>query len=637
MIIKEFFMKRIISAFLAVIMILSICSVDLVSAAEGESLSLHVNWDDIKTVGHQTPYTGSCACFAVAYCRTILDKQVHYWYEYDWNGGAYGQGGALAYWWNGKYATAQKNTEAETYKFIYDQINLGRPVIVYVTGGRSTGQHWVTVVGYQNVTDVNKLSSSNFLYIDSVSKEFKAENLAEVGYRLLYSYGAGYTVVYTETGSAEFANNNTYSFEYNANGGQLGESGAFTAAYDSNIKIQNTTCTRQGYNFVGWNIRRNNDDTWYVDGLGWFTESRMKDSGYSKKVFLNGQTYRLDKYWIHGITGDCSYTMYAVWESALPELKISAASLSLQNNLVINFKVNGEVFAENCYKEPRVEVRSESETTVVDTWWIEEDSGRYVFSFKNISPKMIGDSFEVVLYAKDLEGNEVKSEALNYGVEKYCKNQLEKTAIQDSFRTMIVDLLNYGAASQYYTNYKTTDLSNAFLNEDSYKSNLEYATETVDLSSFEGIANSAHETVNKPKIRMHGANLMLNDSVNIRVAVSVLAESDFDGVKMVVKKENGSLVGTYDVSVNANATYYTTQDGRMRYYVRFNGLNSTEMSDILLIKFVDENGNAISNTMRYSVGCYAYSKQNDANTNLADMVKAMMKYGNAAKAWFNAQ
>ena len=67
------------------------------------------------------------------------------------------------------------------------------------------------------------------------------------------------------------------------------------------------------------------------------------------------------------------------------------------------------------------------------------------------------------------------------------------------------------------------------------------------------------------------------------------------------------------------------------YIANFDGFNADQMSDIVYVTVCDSEGNAISNTYRYSIESYAYAKSNDANSNLAALVKAMMKYGISAK------
>ena len=54
-----------------------------------------------------------------------------------------------------------------------------------------------------------------------------------------------------------------------------------------------------------------------------------------------------------------------------------------------------------------------------------------------------------------------------------------------------------------------------------------------------------------------------------------------------------------------------------------------QMSETVFVTAYRNNA-PISNTVAYSIESYAYAKQNDADANLAALVKALMKYGNAA-------
>lgn len=286
--------------------------------AADSSNTLTINWNNIKSTGHQS-VSGPCGCYALAYCRDILDGKSYNWTAFSYEGyvEAWGRYGYTVSWAKGNYAASAKSTVKLTLKAVYDQINNGRPAILHVKGGRSTGQHWVAVVGYQNVTDVNNLSYNNFLIIDSVSSKYEIENLGSLGYTLKETSGTGYRYAYTSSGSVPLSNNSTnkatYNFTFNANGGTLGSSGAFSVSYGDQFEILNTTCTRSGYTWAGWNVKRNNDNKWYVSGQGWCTESQISSNGYTKKTYSNYETATLNDSWTSGISGDCSYTFYAKW------------------------------------------------------------------------------------------------------------------------------------------------------------------------------------------------------------------------------------------------------------------------------------------------------------------------------------
>ena len=72
---------------------------------------------------------------------------------------------------------------------------------------------------------------------------------------------------------------------------------------------------REGYKFIGWNVYRNADNTWYVAGQGWITEDEILEGGYEKKLYQSGEQHIFGNSWIKGDEYTISdYTMYALWE-----------------------------------------------------------------------------------------------------------------------------------------------------------------------------------------------------------------------------------------------------------------------------------------------------------------------------------
>lgn len=136
-----------------------------------QSKMLSVNMNNIKSTGYQ-PCSGPCGCYAIAYGRDIRDGSVHKWTEYSV--GYLSSKGRYSYdasWSKGKCTVKNGSSAQAVFKAVYDSINNGKPVVVRVKGNGSDG-HYITLVGYQNVTNVNSLSAKNFLMIDPVKSNF---------------------------------------------------------------------------------------------------------------------------------------------------------------------------------------------------------------------------------------------------------------------------------------------------------------------------------------------------------------------------------------------------------------------------------------------------------------------------------
>jgi len=163
----------------------------IAEAPQSEKKILNINWNLIEKTGKQTPKR--CFCYSLAYARDILDGEAHNATEYLASGCNYAADRAKA----GFGAKFEKNKVA-AFKDIYNKLKAGQPVILNVSSGRSTGEHYVCAVGYENVTNTSNLSEKNFLIIDPVVGAKKAngkytpENLGSVGYILKNNPGQGY-------------------------------------------------------------------------------------------------------------------------------------------------------------------------------------------------------------------------------------------------------------------------------------------------------------------------------------------------------------------------------------------------------------------------------------------------------------
>lgn len=306
------------------------------------------------------------------------------------------------------------------------------------------------------------------------------------------------------------------------------------------------------------------------------------------------------------------------YEDPVPteELKFSGASLTLQDNLAINFKASSMLFGQRAYTDPYVIFSLNGKEVKVDEYMVVDDS--YIFSFENIAPNQMNDKVTATLYAK-YRGGEYASEPRDYSVSDYAYNMLSKST-DDSlakFRTLLVDLLEYGAVSQIYTEYKTDNLVNASLTEE------QKAWGTKETREYKDVLDAAYETIDNPTATWKGAGLNLKDRVEIRLSVAV---EDIEGLTVKVKSESG---GEWTIP----STEFEVADIG-RYNVYFNGLNAGQMSENVYFTVYNGDG-AVSNTVCYSVESYVYKYQNSEDTNLAELVKAMMRYGDSAYNYVN--
>jgi hypothetical protein len=293
-------------------------------------------------------------------------------------------------------------------------------------------------------------------------------------------------------------------------------------------------------------------------------------------------------------------------------LKISSVSLSLFSNLQIDYYMKKSLFTSEGFENPYVVFDFCGKTYEVEDYKVTDDY--YVFTFKNIAPHKMTDIVTSTPYAT-LNGQEYKGKSVDYSVEKYCYASLSRYTDDSyaSFRTLIVDLLNYGADSQIYKNYNTDDLVNSSLTEE------QKAMGTTENPQLKSVANSKYAVIDNPEVTYSSVALMLTDSV----AITLYAKAeDVEGLtlKAVMGDKQWSIPAS-DFNVNGDVVE-----------INFDKLNSAQMSKEVLFTFY-RGDTAVSNTLCYSIESYVFKQQNNTDTKLMNLIMSMMKYGNSASAY----
>jgi hypothetical protein len=295
----------------------------------------------------------------------------------------------------------------------------------------------------------------------------------------------------------------------------------------------------------------------------------------------------------------------------LPSLTFQSGSLTLYDNLAINFKVDQAVIDGN-YTDVYAVFTLGDQTTTVREYTLKD--GKYTFTFKNVAPYRMNDTVTATLHGTN-GGTEYASEAFSYSVATYCYNMLGKYGTDNyaKLRTLLVDLLNYGAASQLYVGHNTDALVNADLTD------AQKAWATATDRDWTSVQDLEYVTIVAPMVQWKGGGLVLKESISMRFKIRAV---DVENLSVKVMTESGTETVIRD--------FTQTDDGC--YYFYFHGLNAAQMSEAVYLS-VYEGDNAVSNTVCYSIESYAYSQQSSSNTTFVQLLKAMMKYGDAAKSY----
>ncbi len=321
---------------------------------------------------------------------------------------------------------------------------------------------------------------------------------------------------------------------------------------------------------------------------------------------------------IPSVTGDVVIT---AWPILLPTLNFAGASLTVANNISINFKVFQAYMERGGYSDICVVYEMNGNQEMVR--YGELSKGVYSFPFRNIRAQWMNDTLTATLYGA-YGGEVVRLQTVKYSVATYCYNQLEKLEDEDfseepyvRLRTLLVDLLHYGAAMQSYTGYRTDTLVNENLTE----KQLAYGTQLDRIP--ESIKNLDYEVIPSPTASILATGLELMDSVHL-IFVTSLADCTGYRARLQCNGKEWWISGED----------FLCKDGY--YRVVFDTLQASQMSDTVLITLY-KGRTAVSNTMAYSIESYIYSKYADQNPKLAHLVRMMLRYGDSAKAFISQQ
>lgn len=318
------------------------------------------------------------------------------------------------------------------------------------------------------------------------------------------------------------------------------------------------------------------------------------------------------------IVSDGTVVTYYYKNKAAPEekpaLAIDKASISLESSITMNFKVPKSSLSsyDDFYMTFKCNGKEEKTTQY------KQNGDYYVFSYKGINPQLMNDEVTAVLHAK--KGNEeYTSPEKALSVKEYAYTLLDRYSSDEysKLRTLLVDLLNYGAMAQKYVGYKTDNLVNSELTA------VQKGWGSNGAEKFKNISDLNYKTISSPTAQWNTCGLVLNNSIMLRAKFSA---KDVENKTVEIAFRNTKF--TYDKNDFVN-------NGDGTYYVYCNELFAHELSDKLLLT-VYENGVPCSNTMLFSVESYASVIQQSSaykGTALDDLTQAMMRYGKSAAAY----
>lgn len=258
---------------------------------------------------------------------------------------------------------------------------------------------------------------------------------------------------------------------------------------------------------------------------------------------------------------------------------------------------------------------------------------RYIISTPGIPAKKLGDTVYMKLYVKLADGTYVYSSLFSYSPKTYATNLLNSST-DSRVKSLMVAMLNYGAAAQTYFSYRPYDLANRSLSAaqmslvQNYSSGMVSASGSVSSSKIGIFGNTGGFSKKTPSVSFDSAFSIeyfftptYNPSGNITLyywtqddynAAATLQPANATGRIVMIRQSNGS------------------------YHAAIDGIAAKDINKIIYVAAGYKVGTTTHCTgvLPYSIGTYCASQVSKA-TVAKDLSAATAVYGYYANAYFN--
>ena len=316
--------------------------------------------------------------------------------------------------------------------------------------------------------------------------------------------------------------------------------------------------------------------------------------------------------------GKVTVTVYVAPESAITSM-----------NVVLGTDITVKCYADLADAHTAAQMKFTMNDKTETVAGVLNQNGAYEFAFTGVAPQCMGDEITAEL----ILGEEVLSTKTGFTIRSYCDQLLASNAaalgMSDAkfaaMKTLVADMLEYGAKAQVYQYYKTNALVN---------SGIEGKTTFVELTKTDlVIKESALEGV---EFTAAGVYFDYVNSLYVKFTAPDMTEDNF----YITYRDAMGEVHEYYLSDctlldEATSTYVLILDPT--YATQFNAVCELE---IYTHRSADSTSFKSQQYMTYSVASYVYSMQNKVNGNgdltaMAELARALYNYGLSAKA-FNA-
>ena len=245
----------------------------------------------------------------------------------------------------------------------------------------------------------------------------------------------------------------------------------------------------------------------------------------------------------------------------------------------------------------------------------------YRFDFDGIGAAQMGDSLTATLHFV-YDGAAYSRDLGAYDLGQYAKERL-RTSASEAYRTLMADLLKYGAAAQAYLGYRTD------APVDNGLSNAENALASRDHAPLADISADSDTGIYPAEITQK--EFRLDGRIALCVATDLGRDSDLSGVLLRIRYTDRS---GHAVERRIGGAAFVYSEAAGGYTVRFDELKASELRSVLTLTLV-RNGAPISRTVQYSFDAYVESCLSaGADAEFKALLECTLRYADSARAYF---
>lgn len=247
--------------------------------------------------------------------------------------------------------------------------------------------------------------------------------------------------------------------------------------------------------------------------------------------------------------------------------------------------------------------------------------GNLRFAYRGIAACEMGDTVRATLYSiKD--GVLYTSPLDEYSVKTYAYNRLANST-DAAFKTLLVDMLNYGAAAQVYFGYDTDNLVNRDLTDEQKA----LATAEANAESIE----RTESTVEGAIASIDGRSVVFNSNVELKYYIRFTEGTDVSALKLVLTYTTVAGVEKY---IEISGSDFVYVEAYRAYSAKCVDIAAADMSCEVYATVYD-GITPVSNTEVYSIESYVANRlAASTDESFKILISEMYKYSESARKYF---